>query len=133
MTALVCSESLCSFPVVICLHFEENLDITCTILIFVMSAGLPCITGQLRPEQRIRGCSSGEHRQPNQHEKFHKAAVLTSEMVSAISVSSNVHFQRRIRLVKDLIDYWKRNEEVGLVEVEGMSLFCKKNSSIKVV
>ena len=85
------------------------------------------------PELMIRECSSSKHRKLSQHEKFRKAAVLTSELASVISVSSNVHFQRRIKLVKDLIDYWKRSEEVGLVEVDKGNFSEKKIPWLRVI
>ena len=42
---------------------------------------------------------------------------MTSELASVASEASNVHFDRRIALLKDLIAYW-RNGEVTLMEVE---------------
>ena len=44
--------------------------------------------------------------------------VLTSELASVVSVASNVHFQCRMKLLKDLIKHWKCGEEVDLVEVD---------------
>ena len=56
-------------------------------------------------------------RKLSQHEKYRKAVVLTSELASVVSVASSFHFQRRIKLLKKLIDHWKNGEEVSLVEV----------------
>ena len=67
-------------------------------------------------------------RKLSQHKKYHKAVVLTSELASVASVASSVHFQRRINLLKKLIDHWKNGEEVSLVEVgEGNPSFYVKN------
>ena len=153
MIALACSESLCSFPAVIYLLLEENLYMICTILIIVMSAGLPCITSQLRlfsssrptPELMIRECSSSKHRKLSQHEKFRKAAVLTSELASVISVSSNVYFQRRIyrgvsrKLSREVLNYRRALARAiflvtppyfvttpSILLVDGCNVKCKK-------
>ena len=72
---------------------------------------------------------SKDVRKLSQHEKYRKAVVLTSELASVASVASSIHFQRRIKLLKKLIDHWKNGEEVSLVEVgEGISsIFLCKN------
>ena len=44
--------------------------------------------------------------------------VLTSQLASDTNMASNVHFHRRMDLLKELSDYWKCGDEVGLVEVE---------------
>ena len=63
--------------------------------------------------------ASKQHRRKlSQHEKFRKASILTSELASVASEASNVHFDRRIALLKDLITYWRNGEEVSLMEVE---------------
>ena len=70
---------------------------------------------------------SKDVRKLSQHEKYRKAVVLTSELASVASVASSVHFQRRIKLLKKLIDHWKNGEEVSLVEVgEGNPSFYVK-------
>ena len=35
-------------------------------------------------------------------------------MNSVISEASGIHFDRRIRLIKDLINYWKNDAEVAI-------------------
>ena len=70
------------------------------------------------PEFLVTQSSSKGRRKPSQHEKFRKAVVLTSELASVVSTASNVHFHRRMKLLKDLTDYWKRGEEVGLMEID---------------
>ena len=68
---------------------------------------------------------SKDVRKLSQHEKYRKVVVLTSELASVASVASSAHFQRRIRLLKKLIDHWKNGEEVSLVEVgEGNPQKC---------
>ena len=63
--------------------------------------------------------ASKQHRRKlSQHDKFRKASLLTSELASVASGTSGIHFDRRIELLKDLISYWKRGDEVSLVEVE---------------
>ena len=63
--------------------------------------------------------ASKQHRRKlSQHEKFRKASIVTSELASVASEASNVHFDRRIALLKDLIAYWKNGDEVTLMEVE---------------
>ena len=60
-------------------------------------------------------------RKLSQHEKYRKALPLTSELASVTSNASHVHFHRRLKLLQELIDHWKRGEEVALVDVdEGM-------------
>lgn len=70
------------------------------------------------PEVVLTESTSKPVRNMSQHEKFRKAVVLTSELASVVSVASNVHFQRRMKLLKDLIKHWKCGEEVDLVEVD---------------
>jgi hypothetical protein len=38
---------------------------------------------------------------------FKKATYLISDLASVISEASNIHFERRMELVKDLIEQWK--------------------------
>ena len=54
----------------------------------------------------------------SQHQKYRKAVVFTCELASVISEASGIHFDRRIRLIKDLINYWKNDDEVALTEVD---------------
>ena len=62
--------------------------------------------------------SSKEHRRKlSQHQKFRKASLITAELASVASGASGVHFERRIKLLKELLASWKENEEVALVEV----------------
>jgi hypothetical protein len=63
--------------------------------------------------------ASKQHRRKlSQHEKFRKASFVTSELASVASQAFNVHFDRRIALLKDLISYWRNGDEVTLKEVE---------------
>ena len=59
----------------------------------------------------------------SQHEKYRKATLVTSELASVASTASNFHFYRRMKLLKDLIDYWKSGEEVGLAEIDNRCEF----------
>ena len=62
--------------------------------------------------------STKEHRRKlSQHQKFRKASLITAELASLASGASGVHFERRIKLLKELVASWKENEEVALVEV----------------
>ena len=63
--------------------------------------------------------ASKQHRRKlSQHEKFRKASIVTSELASVASEASNVHFDRRITLLKDLIAYWRNGDEMTLMEVD---------------
>lgn len=63
--------------------------------------------------------ASKEHRRKlSQHEKFHKASILASQLASVASEASHVHFERRLSLLKDLITHWKDGDEVALMEVD---------------
>ena len=67
--------------------------------------------------------TSARHRQAlTQHQKFHEASIVTLELASIASVASNVHYARRIDLLKELIDFWKNGQEVGLVEIDPSEL-----------
>ena len=44
----------------------------------------------------------------SQHEKFRKASLLTAELASISSEASGIHYCRRIEVLKDLIEHWKR-------------------------
>ena len=48
---------------------------------------------------------------------YRKATLVTSELASVASTASNFHFHRRMKLLNDLIDYWKSGE-VGLAEID---------------
>lgn len=63
--------------------------------------------------------SASHVKKMTQHEKFRKASLIASQLASVTSEASNVHFERRIEVLKDLIDYWKEGIEVSVVEVEG--------------
>ena len=54
----------------------------------------------------------------SQHEKYRKALLLTSELASVASVASHIHFERRLKLIRELIDCWKCGEEVGLTDID---------------
>ena len=62
--------------------------------------------------------SSKGPRKYSQHEKYRKALVVASELASVASCASHVHFDRRMKLLRELIDYWKCNEEVGIVKID---------------
>lgn len=70
------------------------------------------------PELLVTESSYKGRRKLSQHEKFRKAVALTSELASIASMASNVHFQRRMTLLKNLTDHWKRGEEVGLKDID---------------
>lgn len=53
----------------------------------------------------------------SQHEKYRKGLLLSSELASAASAASNVHFERRIELLSRLTDHWRRGEEVTVAKV----------------
>ena len=69
--------------------------------------------------------SSKEHRRKlSQHQKFRKASIVTAELASITSGASNVHFERCIKVLKELVSCWKDGEEVALVEVNPSKLWC---------
>ena len=47
-----------------------------------------------------------------------QASLLTLQLVSVASGASHVHFDHQLQVLKDLIVYWKSNQEVTLVEVD---------------
>ncbi|XP_065886150.1 zinc finger SWIM domain-containing protein 3-like isoform X3 [Dysidea avara] len=63
----------------------------------------------------VKSCN--KRRVLSQHEKYRKAVVISSELASVASVAFHIHFKRRLKLLRDLTDYWKRGEEVGLIEI----------------
>ena len=44
--------------------------------------------------------------------------MFTCELASVIREASGIHFDRRIHLIKDLINYWRNDDEVALTEVD---------------
>ena len=63
--------------------------------------------------------SSSKHKcKLTQHEEYRKALLLTSELTSVASGASHVHFHHRMKLLEELIDYWKKGEEVGFVDLD---------------
>ena len=63
--------------------------------------------------------ASKQHSQKlSQHQKFRQASIVRDELASVASVASSIHFKRQMKLLKDLVDYWKNGEEVALVEVD---------------
>ena len=63
--------------------------------------------------------ASKEHRRKlTQHQKFRTASVITAELASVASMASNIHFERRIELLEDLLSHWKAGTELGLTEVD---------------
>ncbi len=63
--------------------------------------------------------SSKKHlRKLSQHQKFREASLITVELASVASAASAIHFKRRIKLLEELVAYWKVGEEVSLVEVD---------------
>ena len=65
------------------------------------------------------------------HEKFRKASFVVSDLASVISEASNVHYERRMELVKDLIERWKHGEEVGLMKI-GVYIYIYRYLIVKV-
>ena len=49
-----------------------------------------------------------------QNEKFRKASLITVELASVASEASNIHFKRRLSLMKDLLKYWKEGKKVSI-------------------
>lgn len=63
--------------------------------------------------------TSKEHcRKLSQHQKFRTASIITAELASVASTASNVHFERRIDLLEELLSHWKAGTEVALTEVD---------------
>lgn len=53
----------------------------------------------------------------SQHEKFRKASLITTELALVASEASNIHFERRLSSLNDLLKYWKNGKEVAIHEV----------------
>ena len=71
-----------------------------------------------QPSVAVVEASSKHKRKLSQHEKYRKALLLTSELASVASGASHIHFHRRMKLLKELIEHWKCGEEVGLVDLD---------------
>ena len=52
----------------------------------------------------------------SQHQKFRKAAVLTSTLATVMSEACGIHFTRRMEQLQELIDCWKNGKEVILMD-----------------
>lgn len=50
--------------------------------------------------------------------------MLTTQLASVASEASHVHFHRRLKLLKELTDYWRNGEEVGLTEIDEGECVC---------
>lgn len=50
--------------------------------------------------------------------KYRKATYLTSELESIVSESSGIHFDHKMKFLKELIDLWKCGQEVAITEVD---------------
>jgi hypothetical protein len=68
----------------------------------------------------------------SQNHKFKKAVILTSELASLASEASKIHFVRRMKLLKELVEHWKENEEVALVEIDVGKLTCLYGMCIRI-
>lgn len=63
--------------------------------------------------------TSSEHSTKlSQHQKYRQANVVCNQLASVASYASNVHFERRVKLLEELLDYWKCGKEVALTELE---------------
>ena len=63
--------------------------------------------------------TSKKHRRSlSQHQKFRMASIITAVLASVASYASKAQFDRRIKLLKELLSYWKNGEEVGLAELD---------------
>lgn len=70
----------------------------------------------------VNEVSSKPTRSLSQHQKYRKALVITTELASIVSEASRNHFDRRLKLIKDLLLYWKNGEEVALTEIDDGNL-----------
>uniref|UniRef100_A0A1X7UW81 Uncharacterized protein n=1 Tax=Amphimedon queenslandica TaxID=400682 RepID=A0A1X7UW81_AMPQE len=74
------------------------------------------------PSEESSHTSTKSQSQPtttlSQHQKFRKAVMLRSQLASLASEASNVHFERRLSLLSDVIENWKRGTEVSVVKVD---------------
>ncbi|XP_065901380.1 zinc finger SWIM domain-containing protein 3-like [Dysidea avara] len=61
--------------------------------------------------------SEKHHQALSQHQKFHEASLITTELASLASMVSNIHYKRRIELLKELVEFWKNGQMVGLTEI----------------
>lgn len=72
--------------------------------------------------------STSIHIQPavsklSQHQKFRKAAVVTSQLATVVSEACGARFTQRMGLLKELMDFWKNGDEVALVEIDRDGMF----------
>lgn len=71
-----------------------------------------------QPTVEVATCSKEHSRKLSQHQKFHKASILTTQLASVASEASNIHFERRYKLLEDLLQAWKDGSEVALRDIE---------------
>ena len=68
--------------------------------------------------------SEKHHQALSQHQKFHEASLITTELASLASMVSNIHYKRRIELLKELVEFWKNGQMVGLTEISQSMFIC---------
>ena len=62
--------------------------------------------------------TSAKHRKAlSQHQKFRESSLITTELASLASMASNIHYERRLELLKELAEFWKNGRMVGLTEI----------------
>ena len=70
--------------------------------------------------------SSKEHRQKlSQHQKFRKASIITSQLASVASAVSIRYFERRIKLLNDLLASWRDGTEVALLDLDSCKYYVQ--------
>ena len=77
---------------------------------------------------------SKQHRKKlSQHQKFRKASILTTELASVASEASNMHFERCIDTLRQLLAFWKNGDEVALTKVDLTSTICVFECDVTIV
>ena len=62
--------------------------------------------------------TSAKHRKAlSQHQKFCESSLITTELASLTSMASNIHYERRLELLKKLAEFWKNGQMFGLTEI----------------
>ena len=76
------------------------------------------LTSSSQPAVQVMTYSKQHRKKLSQHQKFRKASILTTELASVASEASNVHFERCIDTLQQLLAFWKNGDEVALTKVD---------------
>ena len=76
------------------------------------------LTSSSQPAVQVMTYSKQHRKKLSQHQKFRKASILTTELALVASEASNVHFERCIDTLQQLLAFWKNGDVVALTKVD---------------